>query len=112
MAFVNEELSDFDYRTIDKERGIILTKLEGGRSEYPFRFRLEMSDRAPVEFQAYRKFFQDEQTVIWSDVKVFAPVDESLKEIIIQALKRRGFAASDQWKDNTQVVFSNKLNGD
>ena len=114
MDFVNEKTPDGNWQTIDKDQGIILTKLEGGRSEYPYRFRLEIRGRQPVEFETYQKREQprihqhDGSFIItWKEINVFADLDEFLTQAITESLKKYGFCGLDspESKDIVKVEF-------
>jgi hypothetical protein len=124
MAFVNEEnIEDRTWKTIDRERNIVLKKVGGGMPESPHDFNLNI-DGEEINFSAFIKRNQKKKEelapgekafrVEWLVVQIFGPsqlrTDKSkLYPLIEEALDAYGTASSRKHVESLTVTFAPNL---
>ncbi len=116
MGFVNERLENYEWQTIDRERGIVLREVSGpGPEKSPHKFNLIFSGES-VNFLAYQKINQlkDGYEIEWQVLEIYAPPhvkqDQSkLHRLIAEALDTFGFAASRKNVLSLTVTFAPNL---
>ncbi|UJP04802.1 MAG: hypothetical protein LZF61_08040 [Nitrosomonas sp.] len=109
MGFVNERLENHQRQTIDRERGIVLKRVEGGGPGNDYRFHLALPE-GDVYFRAHQRFHQAEGHIEWFILQTYAPdhikQDKArLRGLITEAMDAYGFSASKEDNDRVTVTF-------
>lgn len=115
MGFVNERLENYEWQTIDRERGIILKKESGPGSDSYFKFNLTFEGES-INFSAYQKLKQleDGDEIEWQVLEIYAPPhfkqgQSKLHGLIAEALNAYGFASSREFVKNLTVTFARNV---
>lgn len=103
MGFVNEELSDGSWQTIDRERNIVLKQIRTNHPDYPVEFKLVVNAET-IQFKAWQRIKTIPYKgfdILWEVESIYLPqeshlTEEQTKEVIEEALTGYGFAATQK----------------
>lgn len=127
MGFVNEKIEIEgklpERQTIDRERKIILKRVDEGGPEFPTKFNLNINGEE-INFSAFRIVKQKRKEQLepgeepcrieWRVVEIYGPSHlksdkPKLFPLIEEALDAYGFSANRKYVESVTVIFASNL---